>query len=202
MQKMKSYKYRLFAVVFSAIFVLLAFVACSDGADDQSADSDQSWDEYKVILERNMFSRDRGRVEAVARRESSAKPKTIAPAEQSYFVLRGIVQQDGVFAAFFEDKRYGDITRVWIGQSIAGGVVQSLGLDSIDFELGEQKVTVHIGENLQGRPGSSIVTYDDILDWTQTVPSGSEHRIEPELQGEEAEILKQLIERRRKELGG
>ncbi|MHC4430244.1 MAG: hypothetical protein ACYTBS_00255 [Planctomycetota bacterium] len=162
--------------------------------------SSDSWDAFKIVLERNMFSRRRGpRVQRTSRQVPVAPP---APDPESYVVLKGIVQQDGEFIAFLEDTQSGQIRRVRQGDSVVRGKIKALTLDSIEYEFGDRTVTVTMGSNLQGGLGGA--TFTGMYDLTQTssTPSaaGTTESSVPATE-DEAEILKQLMERRQQQIG-
>ena len=162
--------------------------------------SSDSWDAFRIVVERNMFSRQRGpRVERTRRQVPVAPP---APDPESYVVLKGIVQQDGEFIAFLEDTQSGQIRRVRQGDSVVRGRIKSLTLDSIEYESGDRTVTVTMGLNLQGRVGGA--TFTGMYDLTQTsaAPSaaGTTESSAPATE-DEAEILRQLMERRQQQIG-
>jgi len=159
-----------------------------------------SWDVYRIVVERNMFSRQRGpRVQRTRRQVPVAPP---APDPESYVVLKGVVQEDGEFIAFLEDTQSGQIRRVREGDSVLRGKVKSLTLDSIEYEVGDRTTTVTMGFNLQG--GSGGATFTGMYELTQTPSTTSaagatESSTQPT--EDEAEILRQLMERRQQQIG-
>lgn len=161
---------------------------------------DDPWGKYELILERNMFSRQRG---ARTREESDEGRREVAmPNPESYFRLRGIVQEDGRFIAFVEDTRAGNVLKLRQGDSVARGTIKALTLDTVEYQLGDQVTTVRLGYDLEG--GQGAVTMNELMEWSQTAttpaaPSEASSSEAPT--GEAADILKQLMERRRQELG-
>ncbi|UCD50675.1 MAG: hypothetical protein JSW27_24520 [Phycisphaerales bacterium] len=160
---------------------------------------DDPWGKYELILERNMFSRQRG----PRRREDRGERREVAmPNPESYFRLRGIVQEDGRFIAFVEDTRSNSVLKLRQGDSVARGTVKALTLDTVEYQLGDQVTTVRLGYDLEG--GQGAVTMNELMEWPQTTatpaaPSEASSSETPT--GEAADILKQLMERRRRELG-
>jgi hypothetical protein len=124
-----------------------------------------------------------------------------APNPESYYVLRGIAQEDDAFIAFLEDTRGGQILRVRKGDSVARGVIKALGLDSIEYQLEDSTITVTMGYDLEG--GRGAVTMTQLYELSQTYSTTpQEAPTEPSSPSEdEAEILKQLMERRQQQLG-
>ena len=162
--------------------------------------SSDSWDAFRIVVERNMFSRQRGpRVERTRRQVPVAPP---APDPESYVVLKGIVQQDGEFIAFLEDTQSGQIRRVREGDSVVRGKIKTLTLDSIEYESGDRTVTVTMGLNLQGGLGGAAFTGMYDLTQTSATPSaaGTAESSAPATE-DEAEILRQLMERRQQQIG-
>lgn len=122
------------------------------------------------------------------------------PNPESYLLLRGIVQEDGTFIAFVEDTRSATILRLRQGHSVARGTIASLSLDSLEYELEGKKTTIRMGYDLEG--GHGAVTAGELMEWSQTSAAVGATEAEPAAPtGEQADILKQLLERRKQELG-
>ena len=123
------------------------------------------------------------------------------PTPESYHILRGIVQENGVFIAFIEDTQKGQIFKVREGDSLARGNVKTFNLDTIEYHFEDRKVIVSMGYDLEGGRGS--VTFNQMYElsqsYTPTSQEGTEETSSPS--ADEAEILKQLMERRRQQLG-
>ncbi len=186
--------------IFVLMFFLLAdvsFVLSAEQGDDA-----QFWDNYRVLVEQNIFSRQRGRV----LRGDDSKPKeTAAPAPESYFVLKGIVRQNEQYIAFLENTRMGETIKARAGDSIARGRLKSLTLDNIEFELDANTIKIEIGDNLQGKAPTLSVTYSELVEWSQSSSESSENEASGQKKGqssEDEEILRRLMERRRREIGG
>ncbi len=170
------------------------------GLGQNTAERQDSWAKYEVILERNMFSRQRGFAQ---RRDNERDRNVVVPNPESYLLLKGIVQEDGRFIAFIEDTRSSSVLKVRQGDQVARGVIKSLTLDAIEYEFGEQATTVQIGQDLEG--GLGAVTMNELMEFSENPAgaSGAQQTAPSEAPtGEEADILKQLMERRKQELGG
>ena len=158
------------------------------------------WDAFEVILNRNMFSRQRG---FRPRQDRDERRREIAvPNPESYFRLRGVAQEDGTFVAFLEDTRSGSVLKLREGEAVARGTIKSLTLDTIEYQRDDQVTTVQLGSDLEG--GQGAVTMNELMEWSQTAttPSTATQETSSEAPaGDAAEILKQLMERRRQELG-
>ena len=57
------------------------------------------------------------------------------PNPESYFLLKGVVQENNQFIAFVEDKQTGSVLRLRQGDRVARGTVKSLTLDGLEYEL-------------------------------------------------------------------
>ena len=166
---------------------------------DASGQED-AWAKYEIILQRNIFSRNR---QAFRPQESREEPQQVAmPNPESYYVLKGIVQEDSEFIAFVEDKRGGGILRLRQGDEIARGVIKALNLDTLEYEMGDQVTTVRLGSDLEG--GYGAVTSADVMEWSQTpatTTAPAQSGQQPPPSGDEAEILRRLMEQRKQQLG-
>jgi len=111
----------------------------------------KTWDDYKIISERNIF--DRSRVKFMPVTEVQA-PAVIIP-EQTYYILRGVTQQAETLISFIEDSRTMEVKKVKKGEKIGGGKVGNITLDYISYEYGGKAVKVEIGMNLEGQASAS-----------------------------------------------
>jgi hypothetical protein len=169
------------------------------GADE--SDKQDPWARYQIILERNIFSRQRGPIRPPG--DTQEPREVVVPNPESYFLLKGIVQEGDEFIAFIEDTRSAQILRLRAGHSVARGVIADLSLDTLEYELEGQKRTVRMGYDLEG--GRGAVTAGELAEWSQT-PAAAEPQAGPPSEpaaptGDQADILKQLMERRRQQLG-
>lgn len=169
------------------------------GQAQEPNEPEDPWGKYELILERNMFSRQRG----PRQRENREERREVAmPNPESYFRLRGVVQEDGRFIAFVEDTRSNSVLKLRPGDSVARGTIKALTLDTVEYQLADQVTTVRLGHDLEG--GQGAVTMNELMQWSQTAatsaptPGASSSEVPT---GEAADILKQLMERRRQELG-
>jgi len=180
--------------------VLMACVPFGTGLGQERARASQGWAKYQIIMERNIFSRQRGpRRQAEENRE---RPPVVVPNPESYLRLRGIAQEDGVFVAFVEDTQVGTVLQLRAGDSVARGAVKSLTLDTIEYEFQGQAMTIQIGQDLEG--GQGAVTTSELLEWSDTaVPTGDPTGAGAEQAPTEAEaeLIRQLMERRKQQGG-
>lgn len=160
-----------------------------------------SWDTYRIVVERNIFSRQRGpRVERTRRRVPVAPP---APDPESYVILKGIVQQDGEFIAFLEDTQTGQILRARQGDNVVRGKIAALTLDSLEYERDGSTTTIAMGSDLKGGRGAAAFTGMYEMTQAYSAPSGQATTTESSSppSEDEAEILRQLMERRQQQIG-
>jgi len=157
---------------------------------------------YDVILSRNIFSRQR----RPARREEEIRNamKTAAPNPESYFTLKGVVQQDNDFIAFVEDSQGGGVLKLRQGDRVARGTIKTLSLDAIEYQLENQTTSVKVGYNLEGGRGTAPAA--QAQEWpaatsTAGTPPAAQTKQGQAPAGDEAEILKRLMEQRKQQLG-
>lgn len=182
------------------IFILLLMTGLSFVWGAEREDEKEFWDSYRVLVERNIFSRNRSR----PFEQSVSKPKRPPPVPESYFVLKGIVKQGNEHIAFFENTRTGEAVKVRKGDNIARGSLKNLTLDYIEFGLDANTVKVVIGNTLEGKTSSAAVTYAELVQWSESSSQTSETATpgQAELRnGQAEEVLRRLMERRKREVG-
>lgn len=157
---------------------------------------DPQWAQYEVLFERNMFSRFR---RSPRQRDDGPQPPRIVPNPESYFLLRGVTQQDHQFIAFVEDKNTGVVLRLHQGDSVARGQVKSLTLDSLEYQFQDKTTTVSVGYDLEG--GRGAVTGGDLASFTPSAPTATPTGATAAPAADEAEVLKRLMEQRKQQLG-
>jgi hypothetical protein len=200
----KGYKRLTACVLLAAAPMLIVAMEVAAGLGQDSTEQKDPWDAYKVIVERNMFSRQRGARPERSNQDDGQMRTAPVLSPESYYLLKGIVQEDDAFIGFLEDTRGGQIIRVREGDSIARGVIKALSLDSIEYQLDDRTITVTMGHDLQG--GQGAVTMTQLYEWSQASSTTPQKAVTPASgqagpPGDEAEILKQLMERRQQQLG-
>ncbi len=131
----------------------MLLAALATGATTTSAPSASrggSWEDYRAILERNIFARDRT---APSREPGDLNRPSAAGVEQS-LVLTGVAVRGGVPLAFFEDGRTGETAKVALGQDLHRGKIISISLDSVEYRSGDTTRKIFLGENLTGVAGT------------------------------------------------
>lgn len=106
-----------------------------------------SLDDYRIIVDRNIFARDRA-ARRTGRPERDRSQETKAPAPE--MVLIGMAVQGGEPLAFFEDSRSGEIVQLPSGQELWGGTILSISMDGVDYLYRGTTRYLAIGDNLQG----------------------------------------------------
>lgn len=165
----------------------------------RSAGQDEQWAKYDIVLKRNMFSRQRV---PIRQRDDRPAPPTVMPNPESYFLLKGVVQENHQFIAFVEDKQTGSILRLRQGDRVARGMIKSLTLDRLEYQLADKTTAVSMGFDLEGRHGA--VTAGDLAGYTPTATfaaPGATTSPQAAPSADEAEILQRLMEQRKQQLG-
>lgn len=169
---------------------------------------DRSWDRYRVLVERNIFLRDR----RPARPRGSSRPiQRVVRDSDRDIVLTGIGRRDGETVAFFENTATGVTTRTSVGQAVGKGRARSITLDVVDYERDGSVSRIEIGYALQGgrfvretvaagppattRPGEPSGSTTGPAAETRPAPSGSDTKT-----SDIADILKRMRQRREQEL--
>jgi hypothetical protein len=207
-QRVKKGSRAALAGCFLAFLMLFPAVAW---CDDESSDDKGSWEDYKVVSERNIFSRNR-RVRTNTPVQEVTKTPTVTQSEQSYYVLRGVAREKNVFTSFIEDSRSSSINKVKVGEAVGGGTILSASLDDISFDLEGVATQVAIGQTLEGKTpttssqysyGSGYYSQPSSYSTTATSQQTvSTTTTQTTVSDDEAkDILQRLKERRKKELG-
>jgi len=122
--------------------VCLAVGGARGASPERAADSES----YTVLIERNIFLRDRAR----GRSRESAPPPAPVYSDAHYIVLRGIVRQGEEYVVFLEDTRSRVTSRVAAGGVMPQGVTVRPALDALAYEKDGRTITVELGRNLEG----------------------------------------------------
>lgn len=199
---------RLLGFLMGAIIILMLGAICLvDAAGTSGPGADDFSSRYRIITDRNIFSRQRGRRSAaIGTSAEQSTRKVTPPTAESYFVLKGLAKVDDVYVAFFEDTRGGDLIRVTAGGGLARGKITKLNLDSVVYQRGEDSASILVGQTLEGKLAPVLLTYDSYVSLAATVSvaAGTPKTADanaPASSGDESDILKKLMERRKQELG-
>ena len=185
---------------FRFLILLLALSLPCFGQNTPAADSQSAWAQYQVILQRNIFSRQRGPI--LSRQPGESPGTVVTPNPESYFLLKGIVQEADKFIAFLEDNRGNGVLRLREGDQVARGVVKNFTLDSIEYQFEDRTINVPVGRDLEG--GRGAITINRLMELSAASAPASEQKgasAQPANSAAEAEILKKLMEQRKQQLG-
>lgn len=151
-------RYSLFLLLIASLLVLPQVGAqeTSEAPDPPSFEA-----KYKLILERNIFSRARRVYREVVEVPRNEPPP---PPLEASFVVVGISRQNDMTVAFIEDKSLGNVDQYAVNSRIAMGKIQAMTLDSLQYvvssdvnDVNAVAVTdVKVGQSLLGETASSM----------------------------------------------
>ena len=127
---------------------VLAVLAAAGGRPLPGQEA-RTWDRYRILVDRNMFLRDRSRARPVAAPRTAEAPPAPADSDQR-LVLRGVARRDGVHVAFFENTRAETLVNVRAGDAIGQGRAKAIRIEGVEYERGGKVRTVLIGTTLAG----------------------------------------------------
>jgi len=106
------------------------------------------WDTYRVLSERNIFTRNRARPPSTHHVPTPAAPP--AGSDGDRFVLTGVIQQGQDCVAFFEDTRTGKTTQASLGDPLGRGQLTAITLDAVHYACDGNTTKIVVGSNLTG----------------------------------------------------
>lgn len=180
--------------------VLCALCGALHAAENQPGAA--SYDDYKAVYEKNIFSRSRVPASAASDTNGAVRTERVV---LSLYVLRGVAIETSSRLAFVEDEISGQFKRLAAGDSLLNGVVTDILADRVVFKAGEQARDVRIGQEFD--------RVESVVERAADAPASStdpnrpaaapavQKTSAPASSSSESDILKQLMERRRKELG-
>ena len=131
--------------------------------DNQGGSVQRTGVSYSLIVERNIFDRNRGRNQRGAGRNGQGPGGTDAttqnprertpsapPDPGSDLVLTGVSLNDGRYLAFFENHRTGQVYAVASGETLAGRSVNEMDLDRVTLEQDGHPSFVVVGYTMLG----------------------------------------------------
>ncbi|NLH41650.1 MAG: hypothetical protein GX448_07405 [Planctomycetes bacterium] len=170
-------------------------------ADPNAAAHPNSWASFDIILKRNIFSRQR----RPARQETErvVEAPRVVPNPESYYLLKGVVQENDDFIAFIEDTQNGTVLRLRRGDPVARGTIKTLTLDGLEYLREDKTTVVQMGCDLEGGYGNLTNRQMYELAATPTSPAGGPSTAAPAAApaGADSDIIKRLMEQRRQQLG-
>jgi len=176
---------------------LVVLLLAAGASVARAARESSSWDQYKVLVTRNIFARVRGE------RTRTYTPRTTLPrrpeaSPESYIRFRGTMSVSGAPKALLEEVRSGNIITAGVGDKLLQGTIAKVGLDSMTYTRDDAEIQILIGESLaKGHSPGPVET------GTGTTPTvtGTGTGATPAPAGSAAEILERLRQKRMKELG-
>ena len=137
-----------------ACLLVLACVACLWAAGPTATSSSKpaperaaSWDDYRLIVNRNIFSKDRRAPVSPQPPGPVWKPQ---PPKES-FALTGIAMQEGEPIVFFESSFTRETIRVAVGYTLGGYTIKAISLDGVEVRGASGARTITIGQSLDGQ---------------------------------------------------
>lgn len=114
-------------------------------------------DRYAVVLENNIFLRER-RTQRQSSTQSTTQPQA-PPKPEKEWVLVGVVFEEGAFRAYFESLTGGGVKRAVVGDQIAEGALSEVYIDAVGYMTGDGVAWISVGQDLTGEyiviPGSA-----------------------------------------------
>ena len=196
----------IFSIIFLA-FLLCAGLGLAQRRSDRNSRESRGGDsgfmgQYGLILERNIFTRDRGRREPEAPRVVRTAPPP--PPVQKSYVLIGISRWGEEYIAFVENSRYGDTQMYRIGNTVADMKIKQITLDTVELEKDTDTITIQIGSDLTGGAQASSLTVQELIDRMEEagplIPTTEGAVPATTGSADTEDILQKLLERRQKEL--
>lgn len=195
--------------IFACRICVLAFVLLLTAANtpgDENSKAMLSWQDYKIISTRNIFSRNRLPANNSALSRSRQIPEREQKAE-SYLILRGITQKADHLVAFIEDSRTNRIKQIHEGEKIGNGKITDITIDFVTYKVKDSDIKVKTGMSMGGQDagmtrinasGSGRPQQQKFMDISSDLKTDK-----PAAQQDEDTnaILQRLKERRKKELG-
>lgn len=179
---------------------MLAAAAWSFAAQSPASRSG-SFEDYKLIYERNIFSRQRY---TPASRSGAPGETRMEKVVLSLYVLRGVAVETGSRLAFVEDAISGQSKRLAVGETLLSGTIAEIRPDRVVFREKDQTRDVLVGqefdrvESMVERPVDAAGETSDPNKPQETPAAKSAAPAAPQ---DEAAMLKQMMERRKQEMG-
>jgi type II secretory pathway component PulC len=184
------------------MIVFLMFAGMNSYAVNDLPMTKNTYDKYKVIYERNVFSKDR-----LPPRQKKPKDNNNVRTTKvlSIYVLRGIAAEEARSHkyAFIEEQISSESIMAKIGTKIIGGQIKEIQMDYVLFEEGGKTRKVKVGQEF-GTTSTTVMTVatepadkDTAADNVTPV----EEKTDQSSPEGENDLLKKLMERRKRELG-
>jgi len=134
------------------LWLLLSLAPAAPALAGQSSPPEPGWEAYKVIVERNIFVKDRSSLTQRSPSPASSLPQwpQSASRPERDLVLTGIVRQRGEHIAFLENARTGVTFRLRLGDPVAAGRLTRIALDHVVYQSSGKSAAIEVGHNLDG----------------------------------------------------
>lgn len=194
---------RSFIIYGSTLFMLLSATSVFG---DENSRTGVSWEDFRVISERNIFSRNRIKIERPQLNESR-NIQRVERREEGYLILRGITKQADRFVAFIEDSRTMKVKKALKGEMIGKSTINDINLDYITCEFEGKISMVKIGMTMGEQTSVNLSVYPSGNEPLQqqsfsnfSSNNQTDMQVSPDNENTK-NILQRLKERRKKELG-
>ena len=185
-----------------ALMLYMAFV----GHAEQEAQRDKSKESYTVIIQRNIFSKDRSARKPVLVDVRPVEPNTVASPDIAFvYILRGVSIDSKNKIAFIENQSSGEFFQASVGESVDGMEIKEIKADRVVFDKNKSKLEIMVGMDMSGvipgAPTNSVTSGSSGSSSSSSSTSGGDGASPDAIQGsDESEILRQMMERRKKQL--
>ena len=167
-------------------------------APDTIVKEETGYDKYKVIYQKNMFSRRRQPTRRYVENASEPIKKQVV---LSLYVLRGVAIQGNSRVVFIEEVVSGRSMKAHAGTELLGGTITEVKINSVVFRQNDQLREIPVGGEF-GKTETETQIEDQTLqepeEISQPQPSQPQQQASPV---NEDELLKQMMQRRNRELG-
>jgi hypothetical protein len=175
------------------------------GFGEQDMQVNNSKESYSVIIQRNIFSKDRSARKPERVEVPKPDPNTIdAPPDIAFvYVIRGVAIDSDKKIAFFENQSSGEFFQASIGEQIDGMVIKDIKANRVVFTKNQSQVEIMVGMDLSGvvinSAGNTATSESSGSSGSSSSPAGS-GGVLPGIQGsDESEILRKMLERRKQQ---
>lgn len=155
---------------------------------EPQADS-YSYNTYQVISQRNVFSKNRRPPQPP--RAVRQQPRIQRSVIVALYVLKGIAANGPQKKAFIENEVSGEFMQAVIGTSLPNGIIKDIQYNYVVYEEDGQTQKVGIGE-IFSRSETQVEVSADAPPPAETAPIEG---------GDQSDILKRMLERRRSQTG-
>ena len=186
-------------IVLCIVFVIPLWGNAQSGRTRNS----QSFDDFKILYERNIFDQNR--------RPVSDRDRNVVrerrPSSVERIHLRGVMINEDESIAFFEGARAelsGTITR---GGTIAGFTISGINTDRVTLEKSGRRLELPVGSNLMKQSEGEWEVSSSAGTQDTTPPTRGDDKVATGGSAEDSngddsnDILKRMMERRRRETG-